>query len=274
MGGFFYELGVTPIFADFGLYVYFMDSNIAGKAIVILLAVFSLVAWTIMLGKYADLKEFAKLNKLTERRIAGAASVFEAVATERAMKGPYASLVKEAVKAWSNVDSDSMSSEMLVVRMGHAENAIARTVANQSMMYESKMVLLGSIISGAPFLGLLGTVWGVMDSFGALSTQTSATLQALAPGVSGALLTTVAALVVAIPSIFGYNFLLTLSRRMVLDLENYASSLADRMELESRERYTMRSAEKYMSVTAQNESAAIPNSEAPRIVFNPDEFEQ
>ena len=70
------------------------------------------------------------------------------------------------------------------------------------------MVMLGSIVTGAPFLGLLGTVWGVMDAFGGMAGAGSASLQGLAPGVSGALLTTVAGLVVAIPSVFGYNYLL------------------------------------------------------------------
>ncbi|HNX05448.1 MAG TPA: MotA/TolQ/ExbB proton channel family protein, partial [Opitutales bacterium] len=87
----------------------------------------------------------------------------------------------------------------------------------------------------APFLGLLGTVWGVMDAFGAISMQKTATLQMLAPGVSGALLTTVAGLCVAIPAVFGYNYLLSQSKLMVTELENFASLLADRVEIEARE---------------------------------------
>ena len=102
------------------------------------------------------------------------------------------------------------------------------------------MVLLGSIVSGAPFLGLLGTVWGVMDAFGSIALQSSANIQTLAPGVSGALLTTVAALLVAIPSVFGYNYLLTQSKIMITDLENFASSFADRIELEA---YTVKEGE-------------------------------
>lgn len=277
MGGFLEGLAASPLVAEVGVYQYFTDSNLAGKIIVLLLAVFSLVAWAVMLGKYADLKEFAKLNALTEKRVSGASSVFEAVATQRGMKGPYATLVNEAVKAWGRVDSDDFNPDMLPVRMGHVENAIARSVANQSLKYESKMVLLGSIISGAPFLGLLGTVWGVMDSFGALSTQASATLQALAPGVSGALLTTVAGLVVAIPSVFGYNFLLTMSRGMVLNLENFASTLADRIELETRERYARGSAQKYVPAGGVPELASEKfmggRESAKRVIFNPDERE-
>jgi biopolymer transport protein TolQ len=98
------------------------------------------------------------------------------------------------------------------------------------------MIFLATIVSGAPFLGLLGTVWGVMlafDSITASGAQT-ASIQNLAPGVSAALLTTIAGLVVAIPSVFGYNFLLSTTRRLITELENFASSLADRIELESK----------------------------------------
>ena len=95
------------------------------------------------------------------------------------------------------------------------------------------MIFLATIVSGAPFLGLLGTVCGVMAAFSAISVQQSASIQSIAPGVASALLTTIAGLVVAIPSMFGYNFLLANSRRLTTELENFASSLADRLELES-----------------------------------------
>jgi biopolymer transport protein TolQ len=95
------------------------------------------------------------------------------------------------------------------------------------------MVLLGSIVTGAPFLGLLGTVWGVMDAFGGMAGAGSASLQSLAPGVSGALLTTVAGLLVAIPSVFGYNYLLLQTKISVVELENFSSTVADRIELEA-----------------------------------------
>ena len=73
-----------------------------------------------------------------------------------------------------------------------------------------------------------------VDAFGAIgSGAAGASIQALAPGVSGALLTTVAGLLVAIPSVFGYNYLLTETKIMITELENFASSFADRVELEA-----------------------------------------
>ena len=88
-------------------------------------------------------------------------------------------------------------------------SAMERAVGETALRLESQMILLATAVSGAPFLGLLGTVWGVMDTFSDVATAGSANLTAMAPGVSAALITTVTGLLVAIPAMFGYNFLVT-----------------------------------------------------------------
>ena len=215
------------------VFTYFGQSNLAGQIIVLFLIVFSLLAWTVMVGKYLDLSRMRELNLDFEKRLAQSESLIKLDPQLRQFaRGPYANLMRDALSAYFRAYSRSISKEG---RIGHVENALQRAVADATMVYESKMVLLGSIVSGAPFLGLLGTVWGVMDAFGSMAIKSSATIQMLAPGVSGALLTTVAGLLVAIPSVFGYNFLLTQTKMMITELENYASSSADRLELEARE---------------------------------------
>lgn len=118
--------------------------------------------------------------------------------------------------------------------MTFVDNALQRSLSRQLMKYESRMILLGTVISGAPFLGLLGTAWGVMDCFGSMSAQSSVTLQQLAPGVAGALLTTVAGLCVAIPAVFGYNYLTSKSRELITETENFASLVSDAIEMQMR----------------------------------------
>ncbi|MEC8404738.1 MAG: MotA/TolQ/ExbB proton channel family protein, partial [Verrucomicrobiota bacterium] len=149
--------------------------------------------------------------------------------------GPFYAIVREGLQAFRRYGSGIKDPDVqrMTLRMGHVENALQRSVAQQTIRYETKMVMLGSIVSGAPFLGLLGTVWGVMDAFGGMTVSGSTSLQGLAPGVSGALLTTVAGLVVAIPSVFGYNYLLQQTKISVVELENFASTVADRIELEA-----------------------------------------
>lgn len=217
------------------VFTYFAQSNLAGKVVICVLGVFSILAWTIMLGKYLDLSGLRAQNQRYEFLLSEE-SHFTKLDPRRPGKGsgPYYSMVCEALGAFQRYgEGDRGDRHRMTLRIGHVENALKRSIAEQVIRYESKMVLLGSIVAGAPFLGLLGTVWGVMDAFGGIVRADSASLQGLAPGVSGALLTTVAGLVVAIPSVFGYNYLLQQTKIAVVELENFASTVADRIELEA-----------------------------------------
>jgi biopolymer transport protein ExbB len=80
------------------------------------------------------------------------------------------------------------------------------------------MVLLTIAISGGPFLGLLGTVLGVMITFAVIAATGDVNINSIAPGISGALLATVAGLAVAIPALFGYNYLLTQIKDLTADM--------------------------------------------------------
>jgi biopolymer transport protein ExbB/TolQ len=116
--------------------------------------------------------------------------------------------------------------------MEHVKRSLENTVAQESLKLESGLILLSIAASGAPFLGLLGTVWGVMSTFAGIAQQGSATMAAMAPGVSAALSTTVAGLLVAIPSMFAYNWLVHNLRAFTVELDNFAQELVSRMETE------------------------------------------
>ena len=214
----------------------FLRCDPIGQVITGLLAIFSIIAWAIMWGKHRDLKELRHLNFRFEEQLRNERSVLQqpdSAGRQRAI--PYADLFADAVEAYwraAAIGKDKGETNMRA-RPEHTENALQRALARQTLRYESSMVFLASIVSGAPFLGLLGTVWGVMTAFSAVSVQATASISTLAPGVSAALLTTIAGLVVAIPSVFGYNYLFASTKRLITELENYASALADRIELES-----------------------------------------
>jgi len=105
-----------------------------------------------------------------------------------------------------------------------------RAVGETALKLEGQMILLATAVSGAPFLGLLGTVWGVMETFGGVAEAGSASLAAMAPGVSAALITTVTGLLVAIPAMFGYNFLVTSLRGLIVRMDNFAAELSSELE--------------------------------------------
>jgi biopolymer transport protein TolQ len=227
---------MTLIFASANLLKIFGDTDVFGQILTIGLGVFSLIAWTVMFGKYNELKRLRDLNLAFEQRLREERTLLDLPESLRNKRSiPYADLFADAVEAYWRAASilKEKGEDNSRSRLEHSENAIQRAIARQLLRYEASMIFLATIVSGAPFLGLLGTVWGVMEAFSAMSGAT-ASIRDLAPGVSAALLTTIAGLVVAIPSMFGYNFLIGKVKQLSTELENYASSLADRLELESK----------------------------------------
>jgi biopolymer transport protein ExbB/TolQ len=116
--------------------------------------------------------------------------------------------------------------------MEHVKRTMENAVARESLKLEAGLILLAIAVSGAPFLGLLGTVWGVMDTFARVGQAGHADLPTMAPGVSAALITTVAGLLVAIPSMFAYNWLVHTLRVRTVELDNFAQDLVSKMETE------------------------------------------
>lgn len=110
-------------------------------------------------------------------------------------------------------------------QMSAVQNALERSVAEAALRLEERMGWAATALSAAPLLGLLGTVWGLLDAFSTM-TNNEATLAALAPGVTTALVTTVLGLLVACPSLLGYNGLVNRIRGMVVRLDNFASELS------------------------------------------------
>jgi len=228
---------MIPVLAVVNVVQVFLSCDPVGQAIVCGLAVFSLMAWTVMIGKHFELKRLRSLNLAFESMLRDQRAVLDQPESFRDRRTiPYADLFADAIESYwrATAVGKEKGEDHMRARLEHAENALQRALARQALRYESSMIFLATLVSGAPFIGLLGTVWGVMTAFSAVSVQQTASISSLAPGVTAALLTTIAGLVVAIPSVFGYNFLLGKSKQLVTELENFASSLADRIELEAK----------------------------------------
>jgi biopolymer transport protein TolQ len=220
-----------PFIADANVFDYFWNSNFAGKCVIFALFGLSIYAWSLIYSKYSDLRKLKHFNARHEKKIHELPSLMHYDdALFKGEGGPFLRLVSRAMEAYRK--HEKSGGENHKARMKQVENALRRTLSELTDRYEDKMIYLATIVSGAPFLGLLGTVWGVMDAFGSME-KGGATIDQLAPGVSGALLTTVAALLVAIPTVFIYNSLLSSTRSEITRLENFASLVHDRIELDS-----------------------------------------
>jgi biopolymer transport protein ExbB/TolQ len=108
--------------------------------------------------------------------------------------------------------------------------ALERAASSEAMSLEKGMIVLSTAVAGGPFIGLLGTVWGVMETFAGIARANSASLTAMAPGVAGALIATVIGLLVAIPAMFAYNFMVTTIRAITQELDGFATEYATQIE--------------------------------------------
>jgi biopolymer transport protein ExbB len=119
--------------------------------------------------------------------------------------------------------------QLSIKSLEHVKRTLESAVASQSIRLESGLILLALAVSGAPFLGLLGTVVGVMITFAAIAAAGDVNVNAIAPGISAALLATVAGLFVAIPALFGYNYLLTRNKAVTANMQVFVDEFVTRL---------------------------------------------
>jgi len=207
-----------------------------GKAIIVILILFSILAWSVMASKAVQMRRAKKLNQFFTTEFKTQKTVLDMFDRRIQAEGCPLFMVYQAgsLELDARLKNPEGSRKRFVSLKGmeHVKRLMENAVAQESLKLESGLILLAIAVSGAPFLGLLGTVWGVMSTFGHIAQQGSATMAAMAPGVSAALITTVAGLVVAIPSMFGYNWLVHNLRVRTVELDNFAQELVSKMETE------------------------------------------
>ena len=219
------------------------ESSIPGKIVLVFLVVGSVLSWAIMVTKIRTLRfarrqddrflEHFRADRDPLRLYRDGANFEGAPAWAIYLAG----CDETAFQLLGSTEIDDtfharldMAPKITPVQHRAVENAMDRATGEEALRLESQTILLATAVSGAPFLGLLGTVWGVMDTFTGVAVAGAPNLAAMAPGVSGALITTVVSLLVAIPAMFGYNYIVTSTRAHVVRMENFAAELASELE--------------------------------------------
>jgi len=210
-----------------------------GKAVIACLFVLSIISWSMMTYKVLQMRRAQKLNRYFSTEFLAQKSVLEIFDRSLQVEGCPLFMVYLAGCTQLNArllgpGGDRRKQRVTLKNMEHVKRTVENAVAQESLKLEYGLIWLAIAVSGAPFLGLLGTVWGVMSAFGGIAQapQGAATLAAMAPGVAAALITTVAGLLVAIPSMFGYNWLVHNLRVFTVGLDNFAQELVSKMESE------------------------------------------
>ncbi len=202
----------------------FLNADIIVKGVMIGLAFASAVTWTVFLAKTVELSSAAGRLKGSLRRIANTRSLMEAQAASSTIGGVISNLVDAALLELS-LSEDCLLEEGVKER---AASSFSEVVKAEARGIKRGTGLLATIGATAPFVGLFGTVWGIMNSFIGISKAQTTNLAVVAPGIAEALLATAIGLVAAIPAVVIYNHF-SRTTKTYLDLVSGASGAVGRL---------------------------------------------
>jgi len=202
--------------ADFSLINLFLRADIIVKSVIIILIVCSVYSWAIMIDKF---KLFKKINTSSEEfeekfwRSKSAETFYNNLPNN--VEDPMAALFKESMQSLLK----SKSKANLIERM---DGMLEVGIEKQMSKIEKGFTFLATVGSTAPFIGLFGTVWGIMNSFQSIAISRNTSLAIVAPGIAEALFATALGLLAAIPAVIAYNRFNTESKKYSQKLESFS----------------------------------------------------
>jgi biopolymer transport protein TolQ len=231
-----FSITLTPILADGALQFAFQKATTEGKITIGALLILSLFSWTIIITKFRQLLIARKWAKKFFTAYNATRDPFEIKRKGEEYDGAPAYAVY--LRGAEELDYQMKHNPVTVKGEKRVTGASFEAVkvvmeeasASEAMGLEKGMIVLSTAVAGGPFIGLLGTVWGVMETFSSIAKSGGASLTTMAPGVAGALIATVVGLLVAIPAMFAYNFMVTTIRHITQELDGFASRYVNQIE--------------------------------------------
>ena len=247
---------IEPLFAANAAVYAIKNATAEGKITVCVLLVLSLFSWTIILTKFRQLviaraaaRKFYEAYGATRDPLdiqrkgeefggAPAYQLYIRGADELAYQLKNNPVVVQSVikvnpgEEHTNTDilAKTTTTKISPASFEAVKVILEEAAGAQAMILEKGMIVLSTAVAGGPFIGLLGTVWGVMSTFAGIAESNSASLTTMAPGVAAALVATVTGLLVAIPAMFAYNFMVTTIRAITQELDGFVSRYANQIE--------------------------------------------
>ncbi len=225
-----------PGLAETSLYYAFRNSDVLGKVIVVGLFLFSMITWIIMLEKGFGLRSALRDSAAFLAKFRSKRNPFSFADRIEEDPSPAARVCEAGylrIGEMNVVQSNGTRRALTFSEVDIVRASLEQAVADQIIVLEGNMIFLATAVSISPFLGLFGTVWGIMLAFTELAIAGKADIQTLAPGVSGALLTTVLGLVVAIPSVVGYNIITSQIKSTIVHLDNFVEEFIVKLKIEN-----------------------------------------
>ena len=207
-------VGLTS--TDFSIFKLFLRADIIVKSVILILIASSIFSWAIIIEKH---KLFKKINKSSEEfedkfwKSKSAETFFNGMPAN--LEDPMAKVFRGTMQSVLKVRSRSNLSERL-------NSTLQSNIEKQMNIIEKNFTFLASVGSTSPFIGLFGTVWGIMNSFQSIAISRNTSLAIVAPGIAEALFATALGLLAAIPAVVAYNKFSNDSRKYFQKLENFS----------------------------------------------------
>tara|TARA_B100001029_G_C15046031_1_gene447191 strand:+ start:1098 stop:1772 length:675 start_codon:yes stop_codon:yes gene_type:complete len=202
--------------ADFSIGTLFMRADIIVKSVILVLVGASIYSWAIIFNKYKLFKKIEKSSEEFEEKFwksKSAESFYNNLPSN--LEDPMAILFKNSMQALIKSKSKTNISERLSV-------ILDTNIEKQINLIEKNFTFLATVGSTAPFIGLFGTVWGIMNSFQSIAISRNTSLAIVAPGIAEALFATALGLLAAIPAVIAFNKFNSDSRKYSQKLENFS----------------------------------------------------
>ena len=212
---------------DFSLFSLFLRADLIVKSVILILIFSSIYSWSIIVGKMVRIKRLRQLDKEFDEIFWSGNSFEDLYETlNYNQNDPKSKLFCSAISEWRKSNGDSQFQNKEVVLNSLKERMIRSMQVSfnkETEIIEKNLTFLATAGSTAPFIGLFGTVWGIMNSFQSIAIAQNTNLSVVAPGIAEALFATALGLFVAIPAVVAYN-------KITSDLSKYFISLETFMD--------------------------------------------
>ena len=211
-----------------------LGATLGVQVVLLFLAGMSLWSWTIIFNKLVLYRRTKRQVAQGYEQFSNAEDLSEGLSVvSRDESSPLAKVGLMAVAEFRKLEKADIERDRTRMLVKDTLRRILRQGVNEEMKrLGSSLSFLATCANAAPFIGLFGTVWGIMHAFHSIGLSQSAALATVAPGISEALVTTAIGLVVAIPATIAYNYLLALLGEVETELVNFAGAFLNRVERE------------------------------------------
>lgn len=205
---------------DYSAWMLIVNASFVVKAVMFVLLLFSIISWGFIFERYFVLRRAKRSLRAFRERLDGGAD-FDKLYEYSVAKKNYATgfelVIREGFQEFSKLFHAGCTDKRALIE--NASAAMSNAIAREQTSLESKLPFLASAGSISPYIGLFGTVWGIMTSLSDLSTVAHATVSMVAPGISEALIATAMGLIVAIPAWLAYNRFLAAVEYIISEYE-------------------------------------------------------